>query len=138
MEFGFERIDDQEMNEFLNEKFSSTGSNQTVKYQGREYRRRFYPLVKQGGYRRAGKLVGGKVTKWGSYWEERKALEQFSSVSARLDHYFPSARSQEEVVLDGVRYRARYAPEFSRSYKTIHSWHRYWECLGPDESASAS
>lgn len=136
MEYGFEKIDDEALNEFLNENFSSTGSKMTVEYEGRVYRRRFFPLVKQGSVRRAcGKLGGGKVTKWGSYWEERKALEEFGSVSARLDHQFPSVRSGEVVVLDGFRYKVHYSPEFSRSYKTIHRWERRWECLGAVESA---
>ena len=71
------------------------------------------------------------MTKWSSYWELRIELNEHSSVHARLESRFPKARSGEIVILDGMRYRARYAPKFSRSYKTIHSWERWWECLGP-------
>jgi len=46
MEYGFERIEDQEFNELLDEKYPSTGSRMTVEHEGKVYRRRFYPLQK--------------------------------------------------------------------------------------------
>lgn len=134
MEYGFERVSDHNLARYLDESFSNTGSRETIEHEGKVYRRRFYPLVKQGPRRRpSGKLGGGKVTRWGSYWEERKELSEFSSIEALLEHRFFSARSGEVVILNGMRYRARFSPEFSRSYKTIHNWQRSWECLGPVE-----
>jgi hypothetical protein len=88
------------------------------------------PKVKQGRKQRpCGKLGGGKVSEWNSFWEQRKNLAEFDSIDGVLNHLFPNARSKDEVSYQGKRYRLDFHPVFSRSMKTIHRWERSWNCI---------
>lgn len=128
--FGFEEIANAELSAKLDLLFPNACSKQEIEHEGTIYRKRFRPRIKQGPRRRpCGKLGGGKVSAWDSYWEQKKLLTEFASTDAILNHLFPNVRSKEMVSYDGKRYRAVFWPVFSRSMKTIHRWEKSWDCL---------
>src|SRR5262245_31514062 len=120
-DFGYEQVADQELVDTLDRLFPNARSREEIEHEGVTYRKRFVPAVTQGNARRSGgKLGGGRVTQWETYWEIKRKVSDFGTVEAKLDHYFPKAASKEVVVFEGKRYRREFSPVFSNSHKTIH------------------
>jgi hypothetical protein len=53
-------------------------------------------------------------------------------IQAELDRLYPNAQSKRIVEYQGQNWIRRYVPlDVSRSGKTVHRWHGYWEKLKP-------
>ncbi len=138
-EFAFEEIGDHNLSELLDKLFPGAKSRQQVEHDGRTFRRRFRPKFKQDRQLRScGKFGAGKVKVWDTYWEEQKLLDSLTSIDAKLNHLFPNASKGTEISFEGKRYRLSFSPVFSRSYKTIHSWEKYWAYIGDDSIAATA
>lgn len=127
-DLAYERLNDELLSDELSKLYPRLKNRETVNYNGKVYRRRFTPLEKGRGYGYNSRSKNdGYVRKWDKFWEIEVPFEGLSTVSAKLDHLFPKAKSNEIVEFEGRQYKRKFGPNFSRSYKTIHSWDRYWE-----------